>query len=93
MKNIKFTIFIEKDKIKCEENKSIERSVLIPVNDGGSTCTGNPEVVGLSETPDDSDAVLHQEVLSQVGNALLGDDLKTKNANKISFLKTCQMKY
>ena len=72
-------ILTEKDKIKYEENKIIKGSVLIPINDGGSTCTGNPEVVGLSETPDDGDAVLHQEVLSQVGNALLGDDLKTKN--------------
>ena len=58
---------------------SIESPLSIPVNDRGPTGARNSEVVGLSESPDDGDALLHQEVLSQVGNALLSDDLETNN--------------
>ena len=60
--------------------------LLRPVDDGGSSGSGNSQVVGLAKTSDDGDPVLHQEVLGQVRHALLCDDLKHETQN------TCTMK-
>lgn len=47
-----------------------------PADDGRSTGSSHSQVVCLSQSSDNGDAVLHQEVLGQVGHALFSDDLE-----------------
>ena len=58
-----------------------------PVDDGCSSGSCNSQVVGLAKTSDHGDAVLHQEVLGQVGHALLSDDLKMNTIKFYTFAK------
>ena len=66
-------VYLEKS---CPETDILFRDFFGPVDNGGAGRARHSQVVGLAKTSDDGDAVLHQKVLSQVGNALLSDDLK-----------------